>query len=130
MAVVHLALCHGVRRGARCATAARETLTRPPSFVLRALLCPQGVVTLHFTPTVAHCSMATLIGLCLRVRLERVLPRRFKVDIAVAPGSHSTELAVCKQLADKERVAAALENENLRSMVEKCLAGDDDPLAG
>ena len=46
-----------------------------------------------------------------------------QVDIAVAPGSHSTEAAVNKQLNDKERVAAALENPNLLEMVNNCLAG-------
>ena len=34
---------------------------------------------MEFTPTVEHCSMATLIGLCIRVKLLRVLPPRFKV---------------------------------------------------
>ena len=34
---------------------------------------------------------ATLIGLCIRVKLQRSLPRRFKVDVVVAPGSHSTD---------------------------------------
>lgn len=38
---------------------------------------------LQFTPTVEHCSMATLIGLCIRVRLMRSLPARFKLDIRV-----------------------------------------------
>lgn len=33
----------------------------------------------QFTPTVQHCSMATLIGLCIRVKLLRALPPRFKV---------------------------------------------------
>ena len=33
----------------------------------------------QFTPTVQHCSLATLIGLCLRVKLMRALPPRFKV---------------------------------------------------
>ena len=32
-----------------------------------------------FTPTVQHCSMATVIGLCVRVQLLRCLPSRFKV---------------------------------------------------
>ena len=32
-----------------------------------------------FTPTVEHCSMATVIGLCLRVKLMRSLPPRYKV---------------------------------------------------
>jgi len=31
-------------------------------------------------PTVQHCSMATLIGLCIRVKLMRCLPPRFKVQ--------------------------------------------------
>lgn len=115
---------------------------------------------MQFTPTVEHCSMATLIGLCIRVKLLRALPPRFKVrqrapslasgclldgllqhawpqllcccpsvaatrpllwdaaaaaqaDILLSPGSHASEAAVNKQLSDKERVAAALENPNL-----------------
>jgi hypothetical protein len=67
--------------------------------------------------------MATLIGLCVRVQLLRALPRRFKVDIYVAPGSHSSEAAVNKQLNDKERVAAALENPTLLDKVNLCLRG-------
>lgn len=79
-------------------------------------------VRVTFTPTVEHCSMATIIGLCIRVKLVRSLPPRYKVDIRVAPGSHATEAAVNKQLNDKERVAAALENPNLLGMVEECLS--------
>ncbi|GAX78567.1 hypothetical protein CEUSTIGMA_g6007.t1 [Chlamydomonas eustigma] len=81
----------------------------------------QGRVRVRFTPTVPHCSMATLIGLCIRVKLLRTLPPRFKIDIQVTPGSHASEAAVNKQLGDKERVAAALENPNLLEMVERCL---------
>lgn len=33
----------------------------------------------NFTPTVAHCTMATLIGLCIRVKLLQDLAPRFKV---------------------------------------------------
>ncbi|CAI5473393.1 unnamed protein product, partial [Closterium sp. Naga37s-1] len=76
----------------------------------------------RFTPTVQHCSMATLIGLSIRVKLMRCLPRRFKVDIRLSPGSHASEAEVNKQLNDKERVAAALENPNLSDMVDRCLA--------
>ncbi|CAA0838811.1 MIP18 family protein [Striga hermonthica] len=79
-------------------------------------------IRVTFTPTVQHCSMATVIGLCLQVKLMRSLPSRFKVDIRVAPGTHATEAAVNKQLHDKERVAAALENPNLVNMVDECLA--------
>ncbi|XP_066360964.1 protein AE7-like [Miscanthus floridulus] len=79
-------------------------------------------VRVNFTPTVEHCSMATIIGLCIRVQLVRSLPPRYKVDIRVAPGSHATEAAVNKKLNNKERVAAALENSNLLDMVEECLS--------
>lgn len=36
-------------------------------------------VKVQFTPTIPHCSMATLIGLAIRVQLLRSLPDRFKV---------------------------------------------------
>ena len=70
-------------------------------------------IQLTFTPTVPHCSMATLIGLCIRVKLLRALPSSYKIDICVTPGTHSSGHAVNKQLNDKERVAAALENANI-----------------
>jgi metal-sulfur cluster biosynthetic enzyme len=37
-------------------------------------------VDITFTPTIEHCSMATLIGLSIRVQLLRTLPSRFKVS--------------------------------------------------
>ncbi|MBW0516969.1 hypothetical protein O181_056684 [Austropuccinia psidii MF-1] len=78
-------------------------------------------VLVRFTPTIPHCSMATLIGLTLRVRLLRSLPERFKVDIKIKEGTHQSENSVNKQLNDKERVAAALENTHLSSVVQQCL---------
>lgn len=78
--------------------------------------------TVGFVPTVPHCSLATLIGLCLRTRLERALPPGlFKVDLYVQPGSHHTAAEITKQINDKERVAAAMENPNLARTVEECL---------
>ncbi|KAI8336952.1 hypothetical protein BC941DRAFT_426214 [Chlamydoabsidia padenii] len=79
-------------------------------------------ILIEFTPTIPHCSMATLIGLCIRVRLLRSLPDRYKVDIRVRQGTHQSEGAVNKQLNDKERVAAALENNHLLEVVNQCLA--------
>lgn len=79
------------------------------------------LVRIEFTPTVPHCSLATLIGLCLRVKLERSLQSRFKLDIFVTEGTHSGEDDVNKQINDKERVAAAMENASLREMVELCI---------
>ncbi|GFQ00358.1 mip18 family protein at1g68310 [Phtheirospermum japonicum] len=80
-----------------------------------------GRILITFTPTIQHCSMATVIGLCLREKLKDFFPPHFKVDIKVAPGSHASEESVNKQLNDKERVAAALENPNLRQLVDECL---------
>ena len=83
-------------------------------------------VLIQFTPTIPHCSMATLIGLCIRVKLLRSLPSRFKVQIEIFPGSHQSEAAVNKQLNDKERVAAALENNHLLDIVDKCILTSND----
>ncbi|TFK72144.1 FAM96B protein [Pluteus cervinus] len=78
-------------------------------------------VRIEFTPTIPHCGASTQLGLSIRVRLLRSLPARFKVDIYVKPGSHVSEHALNKQLNDKERVAAALENQALLSSVEQTL---------
>lgn len=81
-----------------------------------------NTVKVKFTPTIPHCSMATLIGLSIRVQLMRCLPVRFKVDVEVTPGTHNAELQVNKQLADKERVAAAQENTHLITVINQCIA--------
>uniref|UniRef100_A0A8C6VP11 Cytosolic iron-sulfur assembly component 2B n=1 Tax=Naja naja TaxID=35670 RepID=A0A8C6VP11_NAJNA len=39
-----------------------------------------SAVSVEFTPTIPHCSMATLIGLSIKVKLIRSLPERFKVS--------------------------------------------------
>jgi len=85
------------------------------------ITCGPNYVKLTFTPTIPHCSMATLIGLCIRVKLERELPRTVKFDISITPGTHSQEDQVSKQLGDKERVHAALENSTLMTLVEGCI---------
>ncbi|XP_076104107.1 cytosolic iron-sulfur assembly component 2A-like [Mytilus galloprovincialis] len=81
-------------------------------------------VRLIFTPTVPHCSLASLIGLCLRSKLETCLPERHKVDIYIKEGTHSTADEINKQINDKERIAAAMENPNLRELVDKCIADE------
>ena len=81
----------------------------------------KGLVKVHFTPTITHCSAATLIGLSIIVKLMRCLPRRFKVDVRITKGSHDTEDAINKQLNDKERVSAAIENPSLLKAINRCL---------
>jgi len=85
-----------------------------------------STVDVRFTPTIPHCSMATLIGLCIRVKLMRALPTRFKTTVRITPGSHAQEDSVNKQLNDKERVAAALENGTLVDVIKKCFHGSDN----
>uniref|UniRef100_A0A182QFT3 MIP18 family-like domain-containing protein n=1 Tax=Anopheles farauti TaxID=69004 RepID=A0A182QFT3_9DIPT len=81
----------------------------------------KNTVHILFTPTIPHCSMATLIGLSIRVKLLRALPPRFKVSVEINPGTHASEHAVNKQLTDKERVAAALENTHLMEVINQCI---------
>jgi metal-sulfur cluster biosynthetic enzyme len=82
-----------------------------------------STVHVQFCPTIPHCSMATLIGLSISVKLLRSLPPRFKVLVKIEPGTHVSEHAINKQLEDKERVRAALENDHLLGVVNRCIAG-------
>uniref|UniRef100_A0A6M2CV80 Protein ovary overexpressed n=1 Tax=Rhipicephalus microplus TaxID=6941 RepID=A0A6M2CV80_RHIMP len=81
----------------------------------------KSAIDVAFRPTIPHCSMATLIGLAIRVKLLRCLPPVFKVAVRILPGTHVSESAINKQLEDKERVAAALENSHLLRVVNGCL---------
>lgn len=82
-------------------------------------------IYVRFTPTVPTCSVATLIGLSIKAKLQRSLPRRYKIDVDITPGSHNQEDQVNKQLGDKERVAAALENPSLRNLINTGIANTD-----
>ena len=80
-----------------------------------------NLIKVMFRPTIPNCSMATLIGLMIRVKLYRSLPSRFKITVLIEPGKHDQEVEINKQLNDKERVVAALENPSLLTMVHKGL---------
>lgn len=84
-------------------------------------------ILVAFTPTIPHCSMATLIGLCIKIRLQMALPPTFWIDVKIREGSHVSEDAINRQLADKERVCAALENPNLYKVVQACIEGPKIP---
>ena len=79
------------------------------------------VVLVEFSPTINRCSMAPLIGLSIIVKLLRTLPEDFKVDVKISVGTHDAEDEYNKQLNDKERVAAALENTNLLGVINACI---------
>ena len=60
------------------------------------------------------------------MKLERELPpKRFKIDLYLVEGTHQAEKEVTKQINDKERVAAAMENPHLKKTVEEC-TGDEE----
>ncbi|CAI8491659.1 unnamed protein product [Hanseniaspora opuntiae] len=79
-------------------------------------------LVIQITPTITHCSLATLIGLGIRVRLDRALHPKYRPTIILKPGTHQSENQVNKQLNDKERVAAACENEQLLNVIRKMLS--------
>lgn len=81
-----------------------------------------STVQVLLTPTTAHCSLGTVIGLAVRVRLEQALPPRFRIDVRLKEGTHTTADAVNKQLGDKERVAAAMENGTLVGVIRNMLS--------
>ncbi|KAH8682358.1 FAM96B protein [Xylariales sp. PMI_506] len=89
------------------------SVTSDPNILTRVLV--------KITPTITHCSLATVLGLGIRVRLEQALPPNYRVDVMIKEGTHSQDEQVNKQLADKERVAAALENDTLRAVLDKML---------
>lgn len=61
-------------------------------FIVHDLCCCESTkVRVDFNPTVPHCSLATLIGLCIRVKLQRCLPNKIKLDIFIKKGTHDTE---------------------------------------
>lgn len=101
----------------------------PYSISQLKVLSPDGVhvdealsrVSISFRPTIEHCSMATLIGLAIRIKLARHFGPRWYLDIHVHPGSHLDETDINKQLSDKERVAAAIENTNLMLVIDEMI---------
>lgn len=93
-------------------------------------------IQVSFTPTVPHCSLAALIGLCIRQRLVDLgiaptcvssLPTKgssryaLRLKVVVAPETHVHWQEITKQLNDKERVLSALENTQLRAMIGDCM---------
>ena len=49
-----------------------------------------------------------------------------QVQVMIREGTHASEQAINKQLSDKERVTAALENTHLLEVVNQCLSIKED----
>jgi metal-sulfur cluster biosynthetic enzyme len=78
-------------------------------------------ILIRFRPTVHHCSLATLIGLSILYKLREHYGYQWRIETELVSGSHEDELAINKQLADKERVAAALENAAIKETIDQML---------
>eukprot|EP01132_Coremiostelium_polycephalum_P008024 gene8024-9869_t len=74
-------------------------------------------ILIYFKPTVPHCHLAPTIALCLREKINRFLPKKSKIIIYVKPGTHNTEFEINKQINDKERIIAAMENPEILNLV-------------
>ena len=67
------------------------------SVVTPELITVDGVnIHINFTPTIPNCTMATLIGLMIRVKLHRSLPSQYKVDVYIERGKHEQEHEINK----------------------------------
>ena len=90
------------------------------------------IVFVLFKPTVTNCSQASLIGLSIYFKLYSILESDIKIIIRVVKGTHDLEDSINKQLKDKERVFAALENPQIFKTITKGLTNsyiwNDDSL--
>lgn len=88
------------------------------------------VVLIRIRPTNPGCTLATLIGLCIMRKLDLEVPldeEGFpKMQIEIEPGTHDSAEAITKQLNDKERRFAAMENPDIfRCVTEAVTAGEE-----
>jgi hypothetical protein len=79
-------------------------------------------VEVRFSPTVPHCNQALLIALCIHAAVTQAIAGlHCKLIVCVQPNTHHQSEDISKQINDKERVLAAMENPLLRSLVNKLI---------
>ena len=67
-----------------------------------------STVDVRFTPTIPHCSMATLIGLCIRVKLQRLMVKATPCKVITMECGHSPFFSNPEELVEHlEAIAAA-----------------------
>ncbi|XP_033250631.1 MIP18 family protein galla-1-like [Drosophila miranda] len=108
---------YGLLRGIRdpekpCTLEDLNVIYEDGIFVLPPTRSNVSVVRIEFNLTVPHCSLAPW-------------PHNIKLDIYIKKGAHQTEDEINKQINDKERIAAAMENTNLRHLVENCIKDEE-----
>ncbi|EEQ82634.1 hypothetical protein NCER_100612 [Vairimorpha ceranae BRL01] len=77
-------------------------------------------IEVQFEPTIPHCSMAAIIGLIIKILLEKYI-KGYYIIVSILEGSHVNDKMLNKQLKDKDRVQAASENEALLEIIDECL---------
>uniref|UniRef100_A0A2K6CLN8 Uncharacterized protein n=1 Tax=Macaca nemestrina TaxID=9545 RepID=A0A2K6CLN8_MACNE len=60
-----------------------------------------------------------------KIKLQRCLPFKHKLEIYISEGTHSTEEDISTQINNKEQVEAAMENLSLWETVEQCVLEPD-----
>ncbi|KAI0977743.1 hypothetical protein GJ496_008602 [Pomphorhynchus laevis] len=93
---------------------------------IRCIRDPEHPVTLEEL-NVVKLEDIILTGLCICVKLRRCLTPSIKISVEIAEGTHQNEHLINKQLNDKERVIAAMDNPHLRDVVNSCLSASDPP---
>jgi metal-sulfur cluster biosynthetic enzyme len=82
---------------------------------------PLKYIEVRFFPTIPHCSMAGIIGICLKTQLLKYISEDYWIKVLVIDGAHVDYEGLNKQLSDKDRVSAALENRDLADIVDECI---------
>ena len=82
------------------------------------------LIQITWVPTVPNCHLAMTIALSIRAKLAKKLPElgadlaKCKIEILVQHQKHDNKEEIDKQVNDKERVFAALENPHIRDAIE------------
>jgi len=84
----------------------------------------QKHIKVHWKPSSPSCRFATHIGLAIRLKLERELTdyEKIKLTLLIKSGGHKQQKIIDKQINDKERTAAAMENEELLNFIENLIS--------
>ena len=82
------------------------------------------MIEVRLKPTNAHCHLIQQIALAVHLRLRRELAHvmEYKVRVICFGSSHARQEEVEKQMNDKERIAAALENEQIVHYLDELLS--------
>ncbi|KAK3577317.1 hypothetical protein CHS0354_008412 [Potamilus streckersoni] len=118
-------LIRSIRDPEKAETLEELNVVSEESVTVKRFNSDEYLIKIEFIPTVPHCSLASLIGLCLREKLQKNFTERHKLDIFIKEGTHETVNEINKQINDKERIAAAMENPNLQKLVNECLTDEN-----